>query len=457
MSSSTSTATVEQTTPVVTGTNGVHTKTTTLEALASQVQENARIVSDFLRSCGHAGPSFERDSPTTSLPSSAPPDISAARQAIMGAALQMFHLAAGPSEYLPNLAVGYQQIACLRWLTHFKIFHLVPLDSPIAYPSLAAAAGVSVKQLKTVTRMAMTNYLFCEPEPNTVAHTATSTLIASDASFHDWASFMCEASVPMASKLVEATEKWTDSEEKNQTAYNVAFDTDLPFFDHLKTQPDKTRQFANYMKNVQKSGGTGMHYLIEGFDWASLGKGTVVDVGGSSGAASISLATRFPDLNFVVQDLPENAADGQEFLASPEQQEKLGRSVTSRIFFNGHDFFQPQPFQGADAYLLRMILHDWPKKEAVKILQNILPALKDTSRIIIMDTVLPQPGSIPTAQERLLRARDMTMLEAFNSLERDLEDWKELLTSVDERLTLKSVVQPVGSVLSVLEVTFARH
>lgn len=176
-------------------------------------------------------------------------------------------------------------------------------------------------------------------------------------------------------------------------------------------------------------------------------------VGGSSGAASISLASTFPELNFIVQDLPENAADGQAFLASPEQQEKLGKGVTSRIFFEGHDFFQPQPFQGADVYLLRMILHDWPKKEAVKILQNILPALKDSSRIIIMDTVLPQPGSIPSAQERLLRARDMTMLEAFNSLERDLEDWKELLHSVDERLTLKNVVQPVGSVMSVLEIT----
>ncbi|EGD94047.1 hypothetical protein TESG_01574 [Trichophyton tonsurans CBS 112818] len=434
-------------------TNGTHSQESMLEVLASQVQENAKVVNEFLRTSGHAAPSFASDAPATSLPASAPPEIGAARQALMGAALQIFHLAAGPSEYLPHLAVGYQHVACLRWLTHFNIFKLVPRDSSISYPALATAAGVSVKQLKTVARMAMTNHLFCEPEPNMVAHTATSMLIASDPSFYDWASFMCEASVPMAAKLVEATEKWTDSEEKTQTAYNVAFDTDLPFFDHLKTQPDKTRQFASYMKNVQKSGGTGMHYLIEGFDWASLGKGTVVDVGGSSGAASISLASTFPELNFIVQDLPENAADGQAFLASPEQQEKLGKGVTSRIFFEGHDFFQPQPFQGADVYLLRMILHDWPKKEAVKILQNILPALKDSSRIIIMDTVLPQPGSIPSAQERLLRARDMTMLEAFNSLERDLEDWKELLHSVDERLTLKNVVQPVGSVMSVLEIT----
>ncbi|KAL1953850.1 hypothetical protein VTO42DRAFT_2110 [Malbranchea cinnamomea] len=434
--------------------NGIHPQRPTLEVLASQVQENVSVLSNFLRASGHPLPSFEADAPTTTLPANAPQVICATRQTLMGAALQIFRLAAGPSEFLPHLAAGYQDIACLRWLTHFNIFRLVPLGSPIPYTSLAAAAGVSVKQLKTVARMAMTSQVFCEPEPNCIAHTAISALLATDPGFHDWASFMCEASVPMASKLVEATEKWPGSEERNQTAYNIAFDTDLPYFEHLATQPEKTRQFASYMKHVQKSDGTAVRYLLEGFDWARLGKGTVVDVGGSSGAASIALATAFSDLNFIVQDLPENAADGHAALSSPEKQQELGVSVTSRISFVGHNFFEPQPFHGADVYLLRMILHDWPKRDAVTILRNLVPALKSSSRIIIMDTVLPRPGSIPSAQERLLRARDMTMLEAFNSLERDLDDWKDLLACADSRLRLENVVQPVGSVMSVLEVAF---
>ena len=163
-------------------------------------------------------------------------------------------------------------------MTHFDIFHLIPLAGSITYSELAASAKVSTKQLKTVARMAMTNNLFCEPEPNTIAHSATSALLVTNQSFYDWATFMCEASVPMASKLVEASEKWPGSEEKNQTAYNIAFDTDMPFFDHLVTLPEKTKQFASYMKNVQNSEGTAIGYLVHGFDWASLGKATVVDV-----------------------------------------------------------------------------------------------------------------------------------------------------------------------------------
>nr|QKG86290.1 O-methyltransferase [Aspergillus sp. FM242] len=368
-----------------------------LETLSTKIQDNAGSISSFLRCNGHSLPTFNVDAPSTTLPASAPTEIHAARQALMEAALQMFQLAAGPSEYLPHLAVGYQYVTCLRWLTHFGIFARVPLTGSVSYSEVAASANVSESQLKTVARMAMTNHVFCELEPNTIAHTATSALLVSNPMFHDWASFMCEASVPMASRLVEASERWPGSVEKNQTAYNVAFETDLPFFDHLATLPERSKQFANYMKNVQNSQGTAIHHLLQGYDWAALGEATIVDA---------------------------------------------------------HNFFEDQPYKGANVYLLRMILHDWPMREATSILKRLLPALKKSTRIIIMDTVLPRPGSIPSAEERLLRARDMTMLQAFNSLERDLDDWKELLKGVDERLSLVNVVQPVGSVMSAMEVAF---
>lgn len=126
----------------------------------------------------------------------------------------------------------------------------------------------------------------------------------------------------------------------------------------------------------------------------------------------------------------------------------------SRITFQGYDFNQPQPVLGADVYLLRMILHDWPDAESIKILTNIVAAMnnKPSSRLLIMDTVLPTPGSVPVSVERIVRVRDLTMMQAFNSNERDLEDWKKLLAATDSRLDLVNVVQPFGSDMSVLEV-----
>jgi 6-hydroxytryprostatin B O-methyltransferase len=153
----------------------------------------------------------------------------------------------------------------------------------------------------------------------------------------------------------------------------------------------------------------------------------------------------------VVQDLPVNADSGRKTVA-----DILPTHITSRLTFQGHDFTQPQPVRGADAYLLRMILHDWPDDKAATILKNIVAAMDQLkSKLLIMDTVLPTPGSVPVSVERIVRVRDLTMMQAFNSKERDLDDWKDLLAAVDPRLQIVRVNQPFGSAMSVLEVVLA--
>lgn len=134
-------------------------------------------------------------------------------------------------------------------------------------------------------------------------------------------------------------------------------------------------------------------------------------------------------------------------------------SIRSRISTQSYDFFTPQPFKGADIYLLRMILHDWPSTDATTILKNQLEALKSNphARLIIMDTVLPLPGSISTVEEALLRVRDLTMIQAFNSRERELGEFTKLFAQAcdqDGCLMLRNIIKPPGSVMSVMEVVY---
>ena len=68
-----------------------------------------------------------------------------------------------------------------------------------------------------------------------------------------------------------------------------------------------------------------------------------------------------------------------------------------------------------------------------------------------MDTVLPEPGSLSKMQEAMLRVRDLTMMQVFNSKERELSEWKELLESIEPKLEIVKVVTPIGSVMSVIE------
>lgn len=55
-------------------------------------------------------------------------------------------------------------------------------------------------------------------------------------------------------------------------------------------------------------------------------------------------------------------------------------------------------------------------------------------------------------KERLLRVRDLTMLQVFNSCERDLDDWNQVLNLADQRLRVVDVTQPRGSVMALLTI-----
>lgn len=170
-------------------------------------------------------------------------------------------------------------------------------------------------------------------------------------------------------------------------------------------------------------------------------------MGGSTGHTSVALARRFPDLHFVVEDLPEVVAEGPEYLSSLDDAQDL----KPRISYRAHSFFDPQPVQDADVYMLRMILHNWSFDDCVQILSRLVPTLKRGARIIIFDIVLPDPGVIPASKERLLRVQDLIMMQVYNSMERHLENWMDIFKRVDERLSVKKIVEPHGSLMSLIE------
>ncbi|KAL4939603.1 hypothetical protein BDV06DRAFT_230925 [Aspergillus oleicola] len=426
-----------------------------LEDLTTIITKSASTVSQYLQANGLPQPSLQPDGPSNVLPSGTPRQIHQARQQLIAASLQVFQLATGPSEFLPHLANGFHYVSCLTWLCNYNIFHLVPLDESISYGDLADQSSVPVHRLKSILRFAMTNSLFTEsPDGTSVSHSATSAHLARDEDAYAYATYMCARTAPMAMSMTDAHRKWgVDAVATNETAYNAAFDTDLPFFDDLAQHRGRMDEFARYMKSVRSSEAVSLKHLVDGVDLEYVPQGgRLVDVGGSTGGAAIALAKAHPSLNFTVQDLASNIETGLETSAS------LPSNIQSRLTFQPHDFTQPEPVHGADAYLLRMILHDWRDEQAVTILRNIVSAMDPAkSRLFIMDTVLPSPGSVPLSIERIARTRDLTMMQAFNSKERELEEWKSLIGTADPRLRLVGIKQPFGSAMSVLEVRLERE
>jgi hypothetical protein len=86
--------------------HGVVDSALPLEELSWTITKNASIVSQYLGSNGLPQPSFNGDGPETVLPGDSPQAIQQARQKLIAASLELYQLAVGPSEFLPNLATG---------------------------------------------------------------------------------------------------------------------------------------------------------------------------------------------------------------------------------------------------------------------------------------------------------------------------------------------------------------
>ena len=152
-----------------------------------------------------------------------------------------------------------------------------------------------------------------------------------------------------------------------------------------------------------------------------------------------------------MQDLPDVVERAKETLLSCP----LEPFVASRLTFEAHNFFHAQPHssRGADVFFARLIFSNYDDKEAVAILNNLVSAMGRNSRLIIMSAVLPEPGTVSLRQEALERATDLGKLQLLNGKERDLRDWKLLFEQVRTKLVLKAITKPVGSTLSILEIT----
>ena len=77
----------------------------------------------------------------------------------------------------------------------------------------------------------------------------------------------------------------------------------------------------------------------------------------------------------------------------------------------GQSFFDPLP-AGADLYLLRRVLIDWPDEDKVRILRRCADAARPGGRVVVIGGVSPDetPGEV-TAELLMMGGWKVTMSE----------------------------------------------
>ena len=191
-------------------------------------------------------------------------------------------------------------------LNQFDFWSAVPLTGSTTYDEISQRTKLPVELVHRFLRHAATMRLFTEeipaegpdsddnsPSPRRVVHTSTSAFVARNPAHRSWMSHHLEESHHACTRLPDALRKFSlgkdiPSQELNETPFALAFGDRVEsgkFWDFIRRDGEgsekgfRLRRFAQAMRVARISSAMDFQGLLTtGFNWESLGEGTVVDV-----------------------------------------------------------------------------------------------------------------------------------------------------------------------------------
>jgi hypothetical protein len=196
-----------------------------------------------------------------------------------------------------------------------------------------------------------------------------------------------------------------------------------------KTNPEEGNVFNQAMSDF--SGAVGGAVMAS---YQFPATGTLVDVAGGNGTMLCAALEQQPGLRGIVTDLAFTIPAAEAYIAS--------KGMSDRAKAVAADFFVSVP-EGADAYMMKFILHDWHDGDAGRILDTIRNAAKPESKLVLVEMVVPEEDTPGPA-----RIMDINMMVMTGGKERTAKEWETLLAAHGFTLT-KIVATP--SPMSVIE------
>jgi SAM-dependent methyltransferase len=172
--------------------------------------------------------------------------------------------------------------------------------------------------------------------------------------------------------------------------------------------------------------------IVDAHDFARYG--TVMDVGGGRGALLAALLRRHPHLRGILFDQPHVVAGSADVLDAA--------SMRSRCEIVAGSFFDGVP-PGADAYILKTVLHDWEDEHARRILRQCRRAMTDGGVLVLAEWDLGGPCAARDA-----KFSDLNMMVGNGGRGRTVGQFASLLRDTGFRLESHTPT-PIG--LAVME------
>ncbi|CRL28214.1 O-methyltransferase, family 2 [Penicillium camemberti] len=413
---------------------------TNLLALAEDITQKTKDITEYLQANGYPQPTLSADS--VAHPETVEYVVLYGK--LKRSLEDLKYLVEGPKRHFRELCCQGYELAAIQVALEFNFFEIVPLEGQISIEDLAEKAGVDLDRTNRIVRLLVTEFIFQEPTLGYIAHSPSSYLLHVDEEIRSTVHYTLD-------EMLKAASATADNVKSSPLKYDSAltpFTTrhGIPIFNFYEKDTQRSIRFAKAMAGWSKLN-LNINALKEAFPWNEL-KGTVVDVGGGSGKVSVTLAESFPDLKFIVQDSVDMHVAGQSLLTD---------ETRDRVSFMQHSFFNPQPVGDAAAFILRACALNWSDSDVVTMFRSLVPGLErsePTTPLLINDLVLPPQGTLTRDFERGLRQIDLIMLVGFGGKLRTQSEFAALLKEADERYEIRNFY-PEG-LMGLLEVYLRR-
>jgi hypothetical protein len=211
----------------------------------------------------------------------------------------------------------------------------------------------------------------------------------------------------------------------------IAFDSyfGMSAWEYYAQNPENGKNFNDAMTGMSQ--GT-IDAVMGSYDFSGINK--LADIGGGHGTLLATVLKANPTMQGILFDAP-NVVPGAEALMKAE-------GLSDRCEIVGGDFFTSVP-SGADAHVMKWIIHDWNEEKCQTILTNCHHALPANGKLILIEAVVPS-----TSEPHFSKFIDLNMLVMTGGRERTGEEYRELLAKAGFELTR---LIPTLSPMSIVE------
>jgi O-methyltransferase/methyltransferase family protein len=188
-----------------------------------------------------------------------------------------------------------------------------------------------------------------------------------------------------------------------------------PIFQFFEKRPEEAQLFNQSMTDLSTIAGPA---VAEAYSFDGIR--SIVDVAGGHGLLLATILKKNPHMKGTLYEIPHVVAGAKDGPLKP---------MMDRCTLASGDMFSAVPV-GADAYIMKYIIHDWPDDLCIKILKACRKGVNPGGKLLVVDHVI-QPGN-DFAPGKFL---DLQMLIFPGGCERTEKQFRELFAAAGWQLS----------------------